>query len=60
MMETIRHFSNFLNQMGSHNFLAIGIVIIVLWFLISGFRKGVKKEKRNKGPEENNENNNGD
>lgn len=60
MMQTIKHFSDFLSQIGTHNFLAIGIVIIVLWLLISGLKKGLKKESRNKGSEENGENNNGD
>jgi hypothetical protein len=59
-METIRHFSDILSPIASHNLLAIGIVIIILWLLISGLRKGLKKESRNKGSEENNENNNGD
>jgi hypothetical protein len=45
-METIEHFSDFLRQIGAHNFLAIGIVIIVIWLLISGFRKGLKKKGR--------------
>ena len=44
-MQTIKHFSDFLSQIGSHNFLAIGIVIIVLWLLISGLRKGLKKRE---------------
>jgi hypothetical protein len=39
MMETIEHFSDFLARIGAPNFLAIGIVIIVLWLLISGFVK---------------------
>jgi len=45
-MDTIEHFSDFLRQIGAHNFLAIGIVIIVIWLLISGFRKGLKKKGR--------------
>jgi hypothetical protein len=60
MMGTIRHFSDFLNQIGSHNFLAIGIVIIVIWLLISGLRKGLKRKNGNRDPEKNNENNNAD
>lgn len=43
MMETIEYFSDFLRKIGAPNFLALGIVIIVIWLLISGFRKGLKK-----------------
>ena len=55
MMDTIEHFSDFLKKIGAPNFLAIGIVIIVVWLLISGFVKGLKKRGRNKGPEDNTE-----
>jgi Na+/H+ antiporter NhaD/arsenite permease-like protein len=48
MMETIEHFLDFLRKIGAPNFLAIGIVIIVIWLLISGFRKGLKRRGRNK------------
>ncbi len=54
----INHFLGFFSRLGSHNFLAIGIVVILLWLLISGIRKGLRKESRNKRSEENNENNN--
>ena len=50
MMETIEYFSDFLRKIGVPNFLAIGIVIIVIWLLISGFRKGLKKGGRDKEP----------
>jgi hypothetical protein len=43
MMETIKYFSHYL--------LAIGIAIIVVWLLISGFRKGLKRGGRDKGSE---------
>jgi len=33
--------------------LAIGVVIIVLWLLISGLIKGLRKRKQNKGSKEN-------
>jgi len=42
-METIESFSDFLRKIGAPNFLAIGIVIIVLWLLISGLRKGLRR-----------------
>ena len=45
MMETIEYFSDFLRKIGAPNFLAIGIVIIVLWLLISGLRKGLRKSR---------------
>jgi len=44
-METIEYFSDFLRKIGTVNFLAIGIVLIVIWLLISGFRKGLRKKR---------------
>jgi hypothetical protein len=55
MMDTIEYFSDFLRKIGAPNFLAIGIVIIVLWLLISGFVKGLRRRGRNQGPEDNTE-----
>jgi len=55
-MDTIEHFSDFLRQIGAHNFLAIGIVVIVIWLLISGFRKGLKKKGRDDEPKKDAEN----
>ena len=49
----IEYFSHFSRKIGAPNFLAIGIAIIVLWLLISGLRKGLKKGGRDKGSEEN-------
>jgi hypothetical protein len=49
-MDTIEYFSNFLNRIGAHNFLALGIAMIVLWLLVSGLRKGLKKGGRDKEP----------
>ena len=51
-METIEGFNDLLRQIGAHNFLAFGIVIIVLWLLISGFRRGLRKRKEDKGRKE--------
>jgi hypothetical protein len=59
-METIEQFSDFLRKIGTPNFLAIGIVIIVLWLLISGLRKGLKKRGSDKNPDEKDENDNED
>jgi hypothetical protein len=57
MMDTIEHFSDFLRKIGAPNFLAIGIVIIVLWLLISGFLKGLRRRGRNQGREDHDEHN---
>ena len=53
-MDTIENFSEFLRRIGAHNFLAIGIVIVLLWLLISGLRKGLSK-KRSEKDEDNDE-----
>ncbi|MGD0918610.1 MAG: hypothetical protein ABSB22_19350 [Thermodesulfobacteriota bacterium] len=55
-MDTIEHFSDYLRRIGTPNFFTIGIVIIALWLLISGLRKGLRKRSQN---EERKENNNG-
>lgn len=57
MMDTIEYFSDFLRKIGTPNFLAIGIVIIVLWLLISGFLRGLRRRGRNQGREDNAEHN---
>ncbi len=54
-MDTIEHFSEFLKKIGTPNFLALGIAVIVLWLLISGFVKGLRRRGRNQRPEENTE-----
>jgi Na+/H+ antiporter NhaD/arsenite permease-like protein len=54
-METVEYFSDFLRKIGAPNFLAIGIVILVLWFLFSGVRKGFKKGSQDKSTQEKNE-----
>jgi hypothetical protein len=53
MMETIGYFTDFLRKIGTPNFLAVGIIIIVIWLLISGFRKGLKRRGQDKDSEEN-------
>jgi len=45
--------SHILSKLGTLNLLGIGIVIIVMWLLISGFKKGLKKGGRDKGSEGN-------
>jgi len=51
-METVEYFSDFLRKIGTPNFLAIGIVLIVLWLLITGIRKGLRKGKQGKESED--------
>ncbi len=53
MTEAIEYFSRILRKLGTLNLLAIGIAIIVVWLLISGFRKGLKRGGRDKGSEGN-------
>ena len=49
-MDTIGHFSDLLRKFGTQNYLAIGAVIIILWILILGFRKGLRKGNQPKKP----------
>jgi len=51
MTETIEYFSEFLKKIGTLNLLAIGVAVIVVWLLLSGFRKGLKRGGRDKGSE---------
>jgi hypothetical protein len=53
MTETMEYLSRALGKIETLNLLAIGIVIIVVWLLISGFRKGLKRGGRDKGSEGN-------
>jgi len=55
MMDTVEFFYDFLRKIGAPNFLAIGIAVIVLWLLVSGVRRGLKKGGREEPPENNNE-----
>ncbi len=58
MAKIIEYFSDFLKRRTIPNFLVYGIVIIVIWILISGFVKGLRKRKQNKNSIENNEDDN--
>jgi hypothetical protein len=58
-METIEHFSNFLMKIGVPNFLTIGIAAIVIWLLISGVKKGLKRRKENRESEDDENDNDG-
>ncbi len=42
-METIEEFSDFLRKIGAPNFLAIGIVVLVVWLLLSGIIRGLRR-----------------
>ena len=53
MTETIEYFSHVLRKLGTLNLLVIGIAIIVVWLLISGFKKGLKRGGQDKGSEGN-------
>jgi hypothetical protein len=52
MSETL---SDYFVNIGATNFLAIGIIIIVLWLLISGIRKGLKRGRKDEGSDRNEE-----
>ena len=52
-VEMIGRFSNFLREIGVPNLLVIGVAMIVLWLLISGLRKGLRKGSQNKEPKDN-------
>jgi hypothetical protein len=54
-METIEYFSDILRKVGAVNFLAIGIVLMVIWLLISGFRKGLRKKREDRDSNGNDE-----
>jgi len=53
MTEAIEYLSRILRKLGTLNLLAVGVAIIVMWLLISGFRKGLKRGGRDKGSEGN-------
>ena len=48
MTEMFESLSHVLKKLGSLNLLAIGIAIIVVWLLISGLKRGLKKDGRDK------------
>jgi Na+/H+ antiporter NhaD/arsenite permease-like protein len=48
MTEMVASVSEFVKKMAVPNFLTIGIVIIVIWLLISGLKKGLKKRGKDK------------
>ena len=54
-MDTVEFFYDFLRNIGAPNFLAIGIAVIVLWLLVSGVRRGLKKGGRNSQSEDDND-----
>jgi len=54
-MDTIEHFSDFLRTLGAPNVLGIGIATIVLWLLISGLIRGIRRKGRGKPSKEDND-----
>lgn len=59
-MKAWEYLLDFLVRIVAPNFLKIGLIVVVIWFLISGLRKGLRKASRNNNSEENNEDNNKD
>jgi hypothetical protein len=53
-MESLEYFSDLFRKIGTPNLLIIGIVILILWLLISGVRKGMRKGGQEKGHSEKN------
>jgi Na+/H+ antiporter NhaD/arsenite permease-like protein len=51
-METVEGFSEFLRKIGATNFLAIAIVILVLWLVLSGVIRGLRKKRDHKEEED--------
>ncbi len=43
--------AEFFRKFGTHHLLAFGIVILVLWLLVSGFLQGWKRRGRGKDSE---------
>jgi hypothetical protein len=58
MAKMIEYFSDFLKRRTIPNFLVYGIIIIVIWILISGFVKGLRKRRQNKNSIENSKDDN--
>ena len=44
MMERLRLSRIFLRKIGAPNILAVAIVLMVLWFVVSGLLKGLRKK----------------
>jgi hypothetical protein len=53
-MKPLEYFSDLFSKIGTPNFLMIGVVILILWLLISGIRKGLKKGGQEKERSEKN------
>jgi hypothetical protein len=53
-MEPLEYFSDLFRKIGTPNFLMIGVVILILWLLISGIRKGLRKGRQEKDRSEKN------
>lgn len=58
MEKMVEYFSDVLKGRTIPNFLVYGIIIIVIWILISGFVKGLRKRRQNKNSIQNSEDDN--
>jgi hypothetical protein len=54
-MKLWEYLLNFSVRILAPNFLKIGLIVVVMWILISGLRKGLRKANRNSDSEENND-----
>jgi hypothetical protein len=43
-MEPLECFSDLFRKIGTPNFLMIGVVILILWLLLSGIKKGLREK----------------
>jgi hypothetical protein len=53
-MEPLEYLSDLFRKIGTPNFLMIGVVILILWLLLSGIKKGLRKGGREKERSEKN------
>jgi hypothetical protein len=54
-MEPLQYFSDLFRKIGTPNFLMIGVIILILWLLLSGIKKGLKKGRPDQSGEDNKE-----
>ena len=54
-MRAWQYLSDFWVRVLAPNFLKIGLIVVVIWILISGLRKGLRKKSPDNDSEENND-----
>jgi hypothetical protein len=54
-MEPLGYFSDLFRKIGTPNFLMIGVVILILWLLLSGIKKGLRKKESDQRSEDDQE-----